>query len=165
MTQERGRARRRQAAQEQERTPIERVECGLLDAVLALSFEPRELENLLSGAGEPAPDCGCPGARGVISLAHRATHQGGALARRLEGLLDLLHARSLARLEELGPTHFAAETVARDLWAHPDLAGRVWALARCADPAAADLVRYLGRAVGLDALRALAARRDQGGAA
>ena len=67
------------------RRPIEEVECSGLDVVLALTFEPRELVNLLGGADRTSCE------RAALSVVHRAVHDDPAFARRLGRMLDLLH--------------------------------------------------------------------------
>lgn len=137
------------------RLGIADVDCGLLDAVLALSFEPRELENLATRAGLETGACLCSRSRELTSTIHRACHQGGAFPRHLQRLLDVLHGRELTRLEEAGFDACAGALVRGDLWEVPDLAGRLWAVATSGDPQAPLLRRFLGRALQLDALRAL----------
>ncbi len=139
------------------RVPFDRVECPLLDAVLAMSFDAGELDNLLGD--ERAGGCACPGPRAAIDAAHRAAHvPDGAAARRLERVLDTLHARELEALDALGLDTATEVLVGRDLARVPRLAGWVWAVARRADPDADGLRSYLVRALFLDGFRALGAQ-------
>lgn len=131
------------------RLEIARVDCALLDAVLTFTFDPRELANLVGSEA-----CACP--RGVVSLAHRACHEDEVAARRLERVLDRLHAREVRRLAELGLDAWAGEPEGRT---PEQLGGRLWALATCDEPGAAELRRSAGRALFLDGLLAL---RDRG---
>lgn len=134
------------------RLEIAKVDCALLDAVLAFTFDPRELANLVGNEA-----CACP--RGVVSQAHKACHEDAASARRLERVLDRLHSREVQRLEEVGLDAWADEAL-DDADRTPELlAGRIWALATCDDPGAAALRRSVGRALFLDGLLAI---RDRG---
>lgn len=134
------------------RLQIARVDCALLDAVLTFTFDPRELANLV---GDEA--CACP--RGVVSQAHRACHEDEVAARRLERVLDRLHGREVKRLAELGLEAWADEAL-DDADRTPELlGGRIWALATCDEPGAAELRRSVGRALFLDGLLAI---RDRG---
>lgn len=147
------------------RLRIWEVDCGLLDAVLLLSFDPRELANLARAAGVEVPACACPDARSVVRTVHRACHEATPVALQLERLLDLVHRRALDAVQAYGLDAFAAELTARDLWTVPHLASRLWAVLTCADPAADRVRAYLRGALAIDALRALAARASEGSAA
>lgn len=139
-----------------DRVPIEQVDCDLLDVALALSFEWRELVNLVGAA----PGCACPTARSAVTLAHKAVHGNAAVARRLEAQLDLMHGAALDRLAARGPHCIAAALVGRDLREARDLAGDVWALGSSADPDAAGLRRWVSRALFVDGLLALQAQAE-----
>ncbi len=143
------------------RRRIWEMECGLLDAVLALSFEPAELANLCQG--EPSsPGCTCA-ARAVIRFAHARCHEPTPLARLLERNLDVLHRRELERLAAAGLEEYGEALVTADLWAVPELAGRLWAVLRCEHPLGDELRRYLVGALSLDGLRLFAAEAGRPG--
>lgn len=153
------------AERETTRLRIWEVDCALLDAVLLLSFDPRELSNLARAAGVDVPACACPDARAVVRGVHRACHDATPLALHLERLLDLVHGRAIDALDAYGLDAFAGELTGRDLWRVPHLSSRLWAVLTCADPAADRVRGYLRNALAVDALRALAARASEGSAA
>lgn len=144
-----------------ERLPIGQVDCDLLDAVLALGFEPRELENLASRAGLARGTCLCSPSRDLVSTIHRACHVEGPFPAHLQRLLDCLHRRELERLDGEGFDAYASELVGSDLWSIPALPGRLWAVGTSAHPQAPVLRRYLVRSLQLDGLRALRSAAEQ----
>lgn len=147
------------------RLRIWEVDCALLDAVLLMSFDARELANLARAAGVEVPACACPDARAVVRTVHRVCHGATPLALHLERLLDLVHGRAVDALRAYGLDAFAADLTGRDLWEVSHVSGRLWAVLTCADPAADRVRAYLRNAVAIDALRALAARVGDGEAA
>jgi hypothetical protein len=136
---------------------IWQADCGLLDAVLLLTFDARELEDLARARGIEIT-CGCPDARGLVQVIHRACHAPTPLALQLERLLDVVHRGALEARDAFGIDAFGAELVGRDLWQVDHLPGRLWAVVTCDDPAAERLRTYLRHALALDGLRALATR-------
>lgn len=138
------------------RRAIEEVECSGLDVVLALTFEPRELMNLLGQADRKSCE------RAALSAVHRGVHEDPAFARRLGRMLDLLHQEPIARLEGADAFDFASRPLPDDDHAR-ELAGRVWALATSSDPSAAKLARCMERRVVLDGLERLRAEPRQEG--
>lgn len=142
------------------RLRIWEVECPLLDAVLLLTFDAQELENLSRSAGIELPSCRCPDERVLVATVHRACHAATPLALQLERLLDLVHAGAREALDTFGLDTFAQELIGRDLWAVPHLSGRLWAVLTCPDPAATSLRAYLRSALAFDGVRSLA-RRSQ----
>ncbi len=134
-----------------ERLRIWEVDCTLLDAVLALSFDTEELLNCCFSAGVPI--AACPQLRRthrVRVAVHRACHEDNALARLIERRLDYVHglvgrppgARGedgVAALLGADPEREeggGASLLGADLTATPDLAARLWALARDGSSAA-----------------------------
>lgn len=140
----------REATSPSGRREIAEVECSALDTVLALTFEPRELTNLLAGAA-----AGCC-ERSALTAVHRAVHEDAGFARRLGRLLDLLHRDAIARLAEADPFDFASRPLPARNHAR-ELAGRVWALSTSSDPSATKLARCMERRVILDGLERLRA--------
>lgn len=139
------------------RTPIEDVDCGLLDLVLAVTFDRGELENLLSGAGLEHQGCRCHPGRSPIAHTHHAAHAGGPFARRLEGLLDVVQGSALARLERGDDLDEVLGDLS-DLGGRADLAALAWAVCRSTRDDVEVLRPRFARALAIDAARALAAR-------
>lgn len=145
-----------------QRKRIWEVDCALLDAVLLLSFDARELQNIARARGVDVPACACPDARSLVRTVHLSCHAATPLALHLERLLDLVHGRALDALATYGIDAFGDELVGRDLWLVSHLPGRLWAALTSDDGGAERLRAYLRRALATDALRALAARvQDQ----
>lgn len=140
------------------RLRIWQVECTLLDAVLLLTFDGRELSNLARAAGVELPACRCPDERALVAAVHRACHAETPLALQLERLLDLMHRGALDALQAYGLEAFGGDLVGRDLWAVPHLAARLWAVLTSPDPAADGLRAYLRGALAFDGVRSLAGR-------
>lgn len=136
---------------------IWQADCALLDAVLLLSFDARELEDLARARGVEVA-CGCLDARAWVQAIHRACHAPTPLAHQLERLLDGVHRRALEARDAFGIDAFGVDLVGRDLWQVDHLPGRLWAVATCDDPAAERLRSYLRHALAVDGLRALATR-------
>ncbi|MCO5170157.1 MAG: hypothetical protein M9894_27805 [Planctomycetes bacterium] len=143
------------------RLRIWQVDCTLLDAVLLLSFDPRELSNLARAAGLEPAACACPDARALVRAVHRACHEATPLALHLERLLDLVHRRALDALATYGLEAFGDDLAGRDLWQVPHLAGRLWAALTAPGDTAERLRAYLRNALAVDAMRALAARAHE----
>lgn len=141
-----------------ERLRIWEVECTLLDAVLLLSFDAQELENLSRSAGIQLPSCRCPDERALVATVHRACHAATPLALQLERLLDLVHAKAHDALDTYGLETFGQDLIGHDLWNVPHLAGRLWAVLTCPAPAAVSLRTYLRSALAFDGVRSLARR-------
>lgn len=140
------------------RLRIWQVECTLLDAVLLLTFDARELSNLARSAGVEVSTCRCPDERALVATVHRACHAETPLALQLERLLDLLHRGALEAVRTYGLETFGRDLIGRDLWAVPHLAARLWAVLTSSDPAADGLRAYLRGALAFDGVRALAGR-------
>lgn len=122
------------------RLRIWEVDCTLLDAVLALSFDTEELLNCCFSAGVPI--AACPQLRRahrVRVAVHRACHENNALSRLIERQLDYMHG-----LERRDGVEGARTLPGRELAAEPDLAARLWALARDASSAASTLRARVG---------------------
>lgn len=137
------------------------VDCALLDAILALSFDPQELLNSCQSAEAEVSTCRCltPDHRAVVSV-HRACHQPSRLAELTERRLDVVHRQALDRLE-LGIESLARELLGADLTRVPHLAGKLWAVATSSEPRAEALRRHLGAALNMAGLRLLAGAREQ----
>ena len=137
------------------RLRIWEVDCTLLDAVLALSFDTEELLNCCFSAGVPI--AACPQLRRghrVRVAVHRACHGDNALARLIERRLDYVHglvgrdgpasgapARAPGEAPAAGPARGGAHAglLGSDLTSMPELAARLWALARDGSAAASTL--------------------------
>ena len=118
------------------RLRIWEVDCTLLDAVLALSFDTEELLNCCFGAGVPIAACPSLARSHRVRVAvHRACHENNALSRLIERRLDYVHRRAA-----WADTHDGAALQGADLTATPDLGARLWALA-CDPSAEASTVR------------------------
>lgn len=146
------------AEREVARLRIWQVECQLLDAVLMLTFDGRELSNLARSAGVEVSACRCPDERALLATIHCACHAETALALQLERLLDLVHRGALEALQTFGLETFGGELVGRDLWAISHLSARLWAVLTCADPKADGLRAYLRGALAFDGVRSLVSR-------
>lgn len=151
------------AEREATRLRIWQVECTLLDAVLLLTFDARELANLARSAGIEVTTCRCPDERALLATVHRACHAETPLALQLERLLDLVHRGALDALRTYGLETFGRDLVGHDLWAVPHLAARLWAVLTCSDPAADGLRAYLRGALAFDGVRSLASRVQTSG--
>ena len=117
------------------RLRIWEVDCTLLDAVLALSFDTEELLNCCFSAGVPI--AACPQLRRahrVRVAVHRACHENNALSRLIERQLDYMHG-----LEGRDGAAEAAGLQGAALADEPELAARLWALARDGSAAASTL--------------------------
>jgi len=141
------------------RRPIWEVDCGLMDAILALSFERRELENVFAAAEVSLPEpCRCmPASQAVILGAHALCHEDNAVSRVLGRQLDLIHARSVARLEALGLAGFVRPVLLQpeDL---SDLGGRLWAIATSLDEGAQLAIAQVRASLAMGGIRLLAER-------
>jgi len=142
-----------------DRLRIWQVDCGLMDPILSLSFERRELENLFTSAGQPLPRCACaPLAQSMVLATHAACHERhGLLANLVESQLDVIHSAAIDQLDEEGPG-----PLLHPLWEGRgvvgDLAGRLWALATWGDPLAKELVPQVRATISLAAWCELGAR-------
>lgn len=145
-----------------ERRRIWEVSCGLMDPILTMTFEERELENLLSRAGQVLPRCGCaPLSQSLVLAAHAACHErNGALACLIESQLDVIHSAAIELLEEEGPG-----PLLHPIWEGAgvvaDLAGRLWALGTWLDPLASELIPQVRAVISLAAWRELGARVER----
>ena len=135
------------------RLTLDEVDCVLLDATLLLTFDDGELSNLLGPERQAAPG------RTLVDRLHARCHRDGALARQVQAALDLVHGRAVRDLEAMGVADLGRALLARDLWAVDGLAGWLWALATTPG-ASADAVRAaVRRALVVDGLRSVRARR------
>tara|TARA_R110002072_G_scaffold22335_3_gene77960 strand:- start:454 stop:867 length:414 start_codon:yes stop_codon:yes gene_type:complete len=130
-----------------------------MDAILALSFERRELENVLAAAEVSLPEpCRCmPASQVVILAAHALCHEDNAVSQVLGRQLDLLHARSVARLAARGLEAFLRPVLLQpeDL---SDLGGRLWAIATSLDEGTHLAVAQVRSALAMGGIRLLAER-------
>lgn len=142
-----------------DRRPIWEVDCSLMDAILALSFERRELENVFAAAGVGLPEpCRCmPASQAVILGAHALCHEDNHVSRVLCRQLDLMHARSIAALEARGLEDFLRPILLQpeDL---PDLGGRLWAIATCREEQAPLAIAQVRSSLAMGGIRLMAER-------
>lgn len=142
-----------------ERKRIWEVDCGLMDPILTLTFEARELQNLFSSAGQPLPRCACaPVAQSMVLATHAACHERhGLLANLVESQLDVVHSAAIEQLEQDGPG-----ALLHPLWEGAgvvrDLPGRLWALATWGDPLASELIPQVRATISLAAWCELGSR-------
>lgn len=140
------------------RRRIFHASCPLLDAVLALAFDARELENLCTGAGVDLPHHPRLRTLRVAETIHLACHRDTPLARRIERILELRFAEDVAACERLGAREYGQMWFFDEPLAPLGRAGALWALATTGDPELRDSEARLARLVQLEAMAAL--RRD-----
>lgn len=143
------------------RLRIWEVECPLLDAVLALSFDAGELVNCCQSAGVEVPEHAClaPEHLAVLS-AHRACHEPSPLAHLLERRLDFVHAPALDLLEAEGIAALAEGFLGRRAAEVEDLPGRLWALGTLAGDEHRSLRAHLRGVLAMGGLLALRKERE-----
>lgn len=116
------------------------VDCGLMDWILALSFDSGELANCFQSAGLDSTRCAClPDSTSAILLAHAASHQQSPLAELLERRLDCVHGAGMRGLP--ADPALVAEPIVLGADLPRDLGTRLWALgtSRAAQPVVARL--------------------------
>ena len=137
------------------------ADCGLLDAVLALSFDAGELSNCCRSAGLDVPRCGVHDRAALVGTIHRACHAETPLALLIEHRLNLIHSQAIAMLERDGLADLRHTLLHSDLRRVDQLAGVLWALTTCADPEADELRTAARALITMTGLQLLAARRTE----
>ena len=145
------------------RIRIWEVECPLLDAVLALSFDAGELANCCRSAGVELERHACvsPEHLAVLS-AHRACHGPTPLAHLLERRLDFVHGAALDLFEAEGLAAVANALVGVPLREVDDLPGRLWVLATLAGEEYQALRTHLRGLLAMGGLLAVRREREEG---
>lgn len=139
------------------RLPLWEVDCALLDAVLYLSFDHRELSDCCTSAEVEIPRCPCvTPSHAVVAAAHRACHQPGPLPELIARRLDYVHRDALEELEQEGVEGLAGKMLGQPLGQVPRLAGRLWAVATCGAADARTLQVLLRGALSASGLELLA---------
>lgn len=148
------------------RRPIWEADRALLHAVLVLSFDPGELENLAcSGGREVARRTPWPALDVYLAASDACWDEGDAFGTLIERQLERMHARGVEALEAPGGLVRLRADLQRagDLTDLADVTARLWALATCTRHGAYELCDQVGSLVSITSLRLLALATDADG--
>ncbi len=138
------------------------IPCNLLDAVLCLSFDHGELENVCASTGTDLP---CRSEIRPILLrskVHAACHADTALSRRITRILDFRFASELEDCRATGVAEYARAWFFDAVLPSRGFAGALWAIGRVVDSGAECVAAHVNQYVTLEAFLGMRAREELG---
>ena len=131
--------------QAQTRKSIHEIDCLAVDAVLAVSFDWRELANRLSASHKKVPHTNVgnvPAPLAIYRMAHAVSHADFGFAQSLTRMLNLRYQAQIQEVEKMSVGSLCGFANQVKMDKPQKLAGLIWATASDSRPGAEKILRY-----------------------
>lgn len=131
--------------QVQKRKSIQEMDCFVVDAVLAVSFDWRELANRLNASHKKVPRTNVgnvPEPLAIYRMAHAVSHADFGFAQSLTQMLNLKYRAQIEEVDQMSSGSLCAFMNRMSTDKPYRLAGLIWALSSDPRPCVEKIVRY-----------------------